>query len=99
MLPDKEGWHYLAVKKFSPFLRGITSKRHGDFYCLNYHHSFATQSKRKSHKKVCRKKDFCNVVMSSKDSKILELNQYQKSNIALFIIYTDLECLIEKIDG
>ena len=35
--------------------------------------------------------------MSSKDCKILEINQ--KSNIALFIIYTDLECLIEKIDG
>ena len=34
--------------------------------------------------------------MSSKDTKILELNQYQKSNKALFIIYADLECIIEK---
>ena len=37
--------------------------------------------------------------MSSEDTKILEFNQYQKSDKAPFIIYTDIECLIEKIDG
>ena len=37
--------------------------------------------------------------MPSEDTKILEFNQYQKSYNAPFIIYTDLECLIEKIDG
>ena len=37
--------------------------------------------------------------MPSKDTKILEFIQYQKSNKAPFIIDADLECLIEKIDG
>ena len=37
--------------------------------------------------------------MPSEDSKILEFNQYQKSNKAPLIIYADLECIIEKIDG
>ena len=37
--------------------------------------------------------------MSSEKTKILELNQYQKSDKAQFNIYVDLECLIEKIDG
>ena len=36
--------------------------------------------------------------MLSEDSKILEFNQYQKSDKAPFIIYADLECIIEKID-
>ena len=36
--------------------------------------------------------------MPSEDTKILEFNQYQKLDKALFIIYADLECLIEKID-
>ena len=31
----------------------------------------------KSHKKVCKNKDFCIVVMHSEDTKILEFNQYQ----------------------
>ena len=31
--------------------------------------------------------------------KLLEFNQYQKSEKAPFIIYADLECIIEKTDG
>ena len=52
-----------------------------------------------SHKKVCENKDFCNVLTPSEDPKILEFDQYQKSDKAPFIIYADLECLIEKING
>ena len=37
--------------------------------------------------------------MLSDETKILEFNQYQKSDKAPFIIYVDLECTIEKIDG
>ena len=37
--------------------------------------------------------------MSSEDNKILGFSQYQKSDIVPFIIYADLEFLIEKIDG
>ena len=36
--------------------------------------------------------------MSWEDNKILEFNQYQKSDKAPFIMYADLECIIEKID-
>ena len=37
--------------------------------------------------------------MPSEVNKILEFNQDQKSDEAQFIIYADLEYLIEKIDG
>ena len=37
--------------------------------------------------------------MPSEDTKILVFNHYQISNKALFIIYADLECLIEKNEG
>ena len=37
--------------------------------------------------------------MPSEDTKLLEFNQYQKSDKAPFITYADLECMIEKIDG
>ena len=39
-------WHYLAVKKLSALLRGVSPKHHGDFCCLNYLHSFATEKKK-----------------------------------------------------
>ena len=35
--------------------------------------------------------------MFFENNKTLEFNQYQKSDKALFIIYADLECLMERI--
>ena len=78
-------------KKLSALLRGITSKYYGDFYCLNCLHAFATENKHESHKKVCENEDFYKFLMFSEDTKTF--------NKAPFIIYADLECLIEKIDG
>ena len=48
-------------------------------------------------KTLCENKDFFNIVMISKET--LKFNWYQISDKALFIIYADFECLIEKIDG
>ena len=57
------------------------------------------RKKLESHKKVCENKHFCNVTSPSEDTKILEFNQYQKSDKATFIVYADLECIIKKVDG
>ena len=73
-------------KKASVILKGKTSKNNGDFYCLNCLHSFRTKIKLESHKRVCESKDFCNVIMTSEDTKTLEFNQNQKSDKAPFII-------------
>ena len=86
-------------KKISALLRGITLKYYGDFYCLKYLHSFTTKLKLDSQKKVCENKDFFNVIMPFEDTKILEFNQCQKSDKAPFIIYDDLDCIIDKTDG
>ena len=43
------------------------------------------KNKLKSHIKVCENKYFCNFVMPSKDTKILEFNQYQKSDKTPFL--------------
>ena len=58
-----------------------------------------TKNKLELHERVCETKDFCNVAMPCEDTKILEFSQYQKSDKAPFIIYADLEYLIEKIDA
>ena len=88
----------LAVR-LSGLLRKITSKHHGDFYCLNCLIYFLTEKKFEQHKKLCENKNFCNVIKPSEDTKILEFNQYQIFDKAPFIIYADPECIIEKIDG
>ena len=97
MIPNEERLHYFAVKKLSALVRGITPKYHCDFYCLNCFHSFATKNERESHKKVYENKDFRNIIMPSEDTKTSE--DTKKSDKAPFIVYKDLESLIQKIGG
>ena len=65
-------------RKLTALLRGITCKHPGDFYCLNCLHSFASENKRESHKNLCEIKHFWNVLMPSKDTKILEFYSISK---------------------
>ena len=58
MISNGEKWHYLAVRKLSTLLRAITSKNNGDFYCLNYLHSYRTTSRLESNRRVYEDKDY-----------------------------------------
>ena len=97
MITDGEKWHYLAVKNLPGLLKGITSTHEKDFYCLNCFHSYRTKSKLESHKKICENHDFCHLEMPTKDNNIIKYNHGEKSMKVPFIIYADLECLLEKM--
>ena len=81
-------------KKLSTLLRGISSKRHEDFYCLNCLHSFRTENKLKSHEKIFKNKDFCRIVMPTEKNKVLKFNQYIDFDRMPYISYTNIESLI-----
>ena len=98
MITDGEKWHYLAVKSLSALYREITSKHVGDFYYLNCFCSYRTENKLKKHEKVCENHDYCYVEMPKKDNKILKYNYGEKSVKAPFIVYADLESLLEKMN-
>ena len=57
----------------SVLLREITLKHDDDFHYLNCLHSLRTKKKLELHNKICKKKDFCNVAMTSEETKILSL--------------------------
>ena len=97
MITDGEKWHYLAVKSLSALLRGITGNDNGDFYCLNCFRSYTTENKLEKHKNVCENHDYCYVEMPKEDNEILKYNHGQKTMRAPFVIYADLECLLEKM--
>ena len=65
----------------------------GDTYCLNCLHFFRAKNKLESHKKLCENKNFCDAVMPSEDTKVLEFNQYQMFDKTQSISYADLESL------
>ena len=89
----------MIVQKISALFRRITLKHDGDFYCLNCLYSFRTKNKLESHKTECENKYLCGAIISYEDTKILELNQFQKSDETLSIIYIGLESLIQKVGG
>ena len=78
-------------------LRRITSKHVGDFYCLNCLHSYRTKIKLKKHENVCENHHYYYAEMPRKDNKILKYNHGEKSMKVPFLIYADLECLLEII--
>ena len=96
---DGKKWHYLAVKSICALLRGITSNHNGDFYCLNCLHSYRTKEKFEKYEKVCDNHDYCYVKMPNSFEKILKCNSGEKSLKVPFVIYGDLECLLEKMDS
>ena len=65
MISNGEKLALLAVKSLSRLLRGITSNRDGDYYCLNCFHSYRTENKLNVHKKICENNKYCNIEMPS----------------------------------
>ena len=98
MITDGGKWHYLTVKKLSALLRRITSKHVGDFYCLNCFHSCSTKDELKKHKDVWENHDCCYIEIPKEDNEILKYNHGEKSMNVSFIIYADLESLLEKMN-
>ena len=97
MITDGEKWHYLVVNNLSGILSGIISNHYGDFYCLNCFHSYRTKNKLEAHKKICENHDYCHVEMPIKGNNTIKYNHGEKSLKLPFVIYADLECLLEKM--
>ena len=97
MISDGQKWHYLVVKNLSGLLRGITSNHKEDFYCLNCFHFYSTENKLEAHKKICENHDYCYVEMPTENNNIIKYNHGEKSMKLPFVIYADLECLLEKM--
>ena len=97
MISDGQKWHYLVVKNLSRLLRGITSNHKEDFYCLDCFPSYRTENKLEAHKKIFENHDYCHVEMPTKNNNIIKYNHGEKSMKLPFVIYADLECLLEKM--
>ena len=106
---EADKWHYIVLKSthtddgfnrpirsLSRLFRGVTSNNHGDFYYLNYLHSFRTDNALKRHERLCENNDYCHVEMPTKIDKTLWYNHGEKSLKVPFVIYADLEWLLIK---
>ena len=60
-------------------------------------HLYNTENKLKKHENVCKNHDYCYIEMPNEDNKILKYNHGEKPMKVPFIIYADLESLLEKL--
>ena len=97
MITDCERQHFLK-KKFPTLLKGIISHHNGDSYYLNCLHSFSTENKPKEHKNVCKNHDYCCIKRAKKVKDLLSYKDGEKFVKVQFIIYADMESLLQKVD-
>ena len=91
MITDEtNNWHYLAVKRISGLLRGITSNHNGNFYYLNCFYSYTTEEKLRKQKKICENREFCYLKMPDEDNKTLKYIPGKNSLRVPFTIYSNL---------
>ena len=75
---NNNNWHYLSMKNIPGLLREITSNHNGDFYCLNYFHSYTTKKKLRKQERICKDQDFFYTKMPDENKKILKYNPGEK---------------------
>ena len=87
----------LLIISNGEMITGITSNHKEDFYCLNCFHLYRTKNKLEAHKRICENRDYCRVEMPTKDNNTIKYNHGEKSIKLPFFVYTNLECLLEKM--
>ena len=108
MITDNKGtWHYLALKSFktedgnmnpgrsiSRLMRGLSSKHHGEHYCLGCLRAYRTEKSLIKHERLCKNHDYCKVSLPSKGNNTLQHKFGTKSMKIPHMIYVDTESLL-----
>ena len=92
MITDGKKWHYLAVKKLTGLLTGVTSKYVGDFQCLKCLHWYRTEhvsNELNMNYNVSKNHDYCYLEIPNEENKILKYNHGEKSIKVPFVIHVD----------
>ena len=97
-ITDAKKCYYLAVKGLPALLKRMASKHDEYFYYLNCFYSYSTKDKLKNYENLCKNCDYCYTEMPKENDKILKYNHVEKSMKVPFVIYADLDILLEKLD-
>ena len=86
-----------SSKKLIRIIKRNNTYSYERFLLFEFFHSYRTKNKLESNKKICENHDYYHVEMPTKDSNIIKYNHGEKSMKLPFVIYADLEYLLEKI--
>ncbi|XP_018362816.1 PREDICTED: uncharacterized protein LOC108760996, partial [Trachymyrmex cornetzi] len=97
---DDNVGHFAWIKNLSRLMSKQLNKHNGQKYicdhCLHYFHS---NERLQLHIVDCQRINECAIRLPSNDDKWLSFNNYNRKERVPFVVYADLECILEKTDG
>ena len=99
LITDGKNKHYVLIKDFNKLMYNQTkheSRKHFCMYCLQ---CFSSERVLNNHKENCIQLNGTQAVkMPTKDNSILKFNNYHKQQPTPFVIYADIEALLQKVE-
>ncbi|XP_076635443.1 uncharacterized protein LOC143348731 [Colletes latitarsis] len=92
--------HFTWIKNLSRLVCTQLSKHNGrKYFCDRCLHYFSSNEKLEAHTMDCEKMNDCAIILPTDDcSKWLSFSNYNKKKRVPFIVYANLECILEKTD-
>lgn len=93
--------HYCFIKDLSKLLQSVltVSNRRKKFFCdrcLNY---FYRVDKLQNHYAICLEMNFCKITLPSEENKYVEFKNYKNKLEVPFIVYADIEAILQPINS
>ncbi|XP_053985489.1 uncharacterized protein LOC128879938 [Hylaeus volcanicus] len=91
--------HFAWIQNLSRLVSSQLSKsNHRKYFCDRCLHYFSSSKKLEAHTVDCEKMNDCAIVLPDDDSKWLSFNNYTRKERLPFVVYADLEYILEKTD-
>ena len=99
LITEEEKRHYCLIKNMSRLVSSQVSKHNGVIFicerCMNH---FQTEKSLKAHEEHCNTNECIKINMPEKGS-VLKFKNYHNSEMVPFVIYADMESLLEPIQS
>ncbi|XP_071639083.1 uncharacterized protein [Temnothorax longispinosus] len=96
---DDNVGHFVWIKNLSRLVSSQLSKnRNKKYFCDQCLHYFYTSEKLEAHTVDCQEINDCAIKLPSDNDKWLAFKNHNRKERVPFIVYTDLECTLEKME-
>ncbi|XP_039312526.1 uncharacterized protein LOC120359374 [Solenopsis invicta] len=96
---DDNVGHFALIKNMSRLMSSqLSKKKNKKFFCDRCLHYFSSNDKLEIHTMDCGKINDCAIILPSEDDKWLSFKNYCRKERMPFIVYADLECILEKTE-
>ncbi|XP_025155143.1 uncharacterized protein LOC112589692 [Harpegnathos saltator] len=94
---DDNAGHFAWIKNLSRLVSSqLSKKEHKKHICYRCLHYFSSSEKLENHTVDCQKMNNCAIILPNDDNKWLSFTNYCRKERIPFIVYADLERILEK---